>query len=125
MQTKKKTLSQSGRKKADVDHIPKNDSDNKICSGLTLAPDSINLLLPHSSRSLHPGDIEPSLGPLAKAVKIPFASRLNRSENFVNKRISKVHKHRVCVFRKLVSIRNKEDVYKTASSKEDKRESMA
>ncbi len=118
MQTKEDISLQSGRGKADVDSTPKNNSDNNICSCLISAPDSIDLLLPRSSRSLHPGDMESSLGPLAKVVKLPFASRLNGSENFMNKRIAKVHEHIVCVFCKLGSIGNKKGAYMTASSKE-------
>ncbi len=118
MQTKKNSLLQSGRRKTDVDPTPKNNSDNDIYSSPTSATDSINLLLPFSPQILQPGNIELTLGPLAKAVKIPFASRLNGSENFMNKHRAKVHEHRVCVFRKLGSIGNKKGKYKTASLKE-------
>ncbi len=117
MQIKKNISLQSGRGKTDFDLKLKKNNYNNICLGLTTAPDSIDLLLSCSSQSLHPGDIESSFVSLAKAVKILFSCRLNRSENFMKKCIAKVHKYGVCVFRKLGSIGNKKGAYTTATSK--------
>ena len=90
MQTKKNISLKPGGGKVDIHFIPKDNSDNNIFSGLTSASDNIDLLFPRSSRSLHLSNMEVTLGPLAKAVKILFASCLNGSENFVNKRVNLV-----------------------------------
>ncbi len=109
MQTKENTPLQSDRKKTDVNFTSNNNSDNIICPWMISAPDIINSPLLCSSQRLYLGKINLNLGSLAKAMKIPFTDHVNRSQNFVNKRIAKVHKYRVYLFRKLGSIGNKKN----------------